>query len=307
MRDKKKMIKRILTSNDWRIRYILATPIGRALPDKIYVRLKYRAFLHKKIDLQTPFTFNEKLQWLKLYDRNPLYTTLVDKYAVRQYIKEKIGEEYLIPLIGGPWKSVDEIPFDTLPNQFVLKTTHDSGGVVICNDKKNFDVDAAKRKLHKSLKNNFYYSGREWPYKNVPPQIIAEQYLENNGKGLIDYKFFCFDGIVKFLYVSQGLENHETAQISFVDLEWKEEAFKRKDYKAFQNLPDKPSRFHDMLEIASKLCQGFSFIRVDLYEVNNKIYFSELTLYPCSGFLPFEPDEYDAIIGDMLHLPEKKK
>lgn len=198
--------------------YFLNRGIINWCSDEKYLAVRYWIKTGKKLDLNHPKTFNEKLQWLKLHDRNPLYTTLVDKYAVRDYIKEKLGEEYLIPLIEGPWTNAKDIDFDKLPDQFVLKCTHDSGSVVICRDKEKLDIKSAVRKLNKALKYNFYYAGREWPYKNVKPRIIAEKYMENEStdediinKGLIDYKFYCFNGQVKYLYVSEGLENHGTS------------------------------------------------------------------------------------------------
>lgn len=277
------------------------------LPDKVIIRMMYRKKIGKKIYINNPKTFNEKLQWLKLYDRNPLYTTLVDKYAVRQYIKEKIGEEYLIPLIGGPWKSVDEIPFDTLPNQFVLKTTHDSGGVVICNNKKNFDVDAAKRKLYKSLKNNFYYNGREWPYKNVPPQIIAEKYMTDSDKDeLTDYKLMCFNGEHKCTFLCEDRFSKEGLKVTFYDKEWNIMPFER-HYPRNSIKKEKPTSYEKMVQLAENLSNVIPFVRVDFYEIQEKIYFGELTFYPGSGFEKFNPPEWDRILGDWLILPEKKK
>lgn len=279
----------------------------RIIPDKIYLKILYKKILGDKLDLKNPLTFNEKLQWLKIYDRNPEYTMMVDKYAVREYVKEKIGEEYLIPLVGGPWDKFDEIDFDKLPDQFVLKSTHDSGSVCICRNKRHFDIDDARKKITYSLAQNFFDVGREWPYKNVQPRIIAEQYMEDeNKKEMIDYKFYCFNGEFKFLYVSQGLENHQTARISFLTPDWEFAEFRRMDYQPFDELPPKPDQFENMKKLVNILSEGFQFIRVDLYEINGHIYFSELTFSPCSGFMPFEPKEWDKKVGDWLVLSDKK-
>lgn len=204
------------------------------------------------------------------------------------------------------WDSPDDINIDELPEKFVLKCTHNSGGIVICRDKKSFDFAASKKKLEKAFKRNYFWLGREWPYKNVKPRIIAEKYMEDEGGaqiGLTDYKFYCFDGVPKYLYVSSGLENHATARISFLTLDWKFAPFGRSDYKPFEKLPRKPENLQAMIEIAKKLSDGFPFLRVDLYEIKGKIYFSELTLSPCSGMMPFSPWEWDERLGLELMLP----
>ena len=274
------------------------------LSDESFLKVVFRFRMGKKIDLDNPKTFNEKLQWLKLYDRKPEYTKMVDKYEAKSYVANIIGEEYVIPTIG-VYDKFSDIDFNSLPNQFVIKCTHDSGGVVICRDKSKLDIKKVNKRINKSLKRNYYYGGREWAYKDIKPQIIVEPYLENEkGKGLVDYKFFCFNSEPRYLYVSEGLENHSTASISFLDMDFKRAKFKRKDYKEFNTLPKKPVNFEKMKELARVLSKGKTFLRVDFYEVNNKIFFSELTFYPCSGFIPFEPEEYDKIIGDMLILPK---
>lgn len=276
------------------------------VPDSVYLRILYKARTGKRLNLKNPKTFNEKLQWLKINDRKSRYSILVDKYEVRKYISEKIGEEYLIPLIG-VYDSFDDINFDKLPKKFVIKCTHDSGGLVICRDKNKLDHQIAREKINKSLKRNYYYSGREWPYKNVKPRIIIEQFMEEANKdiakyGLIDYKFHCFNGEPKFLYVSQGLEDHKTAQMSFYDLNFEKLPFRRADYDQLNREVNIPLNFEKMKEICSKLSKDIDFLRVDLYEINGKIYFSELTFTPCSGMMPFEPMEYDDIVGEMLKL-----
>ncbi len=276
------------------------------LPDKPYLQLYYLAKFKKFLNLRNPLTFNEKLQWMKLYDRNPLYTTMVDKYEAKRYVADKIGEEYIIPTLG-VWDRVEDIDFDALPDQFVLKCTHDSGGLVVCRDKSKLDIDAARTKLERSLKTEYFYQAREWPYKNVKPRIIAESYMEDERqqKGLIDYKFYCFDGKPKFLYVSQGLEDHATASISFLNTDWTFAPFKRGDYKGFDSLPDKPENYDVMLKLVEELSRGNSFLRVDLYEINHKVYFSELTFTPCGGMMVFQPEEWDLKIGQWMQLPKK--
>lgn len=271
----------------------------------LHLSLIYRGKVGRKLNLTTPQTFNEKLQWLKLYDRKPEYTTMVDKYAVKKYVAERIGEQFVIPTFG-VWNKFNEINFDALPNQFVLKCTHDSGGLVICRDKKKLDLIAAKRKINKSLKLNYYYCWREWPYKNVPPRIIAEKYMNGNSfEELTDYKFYCFDGVPQFLYVSSGLENHATARISFLTMDWQFALYERSDFKPFDTLPPKPIGFDKMVEFCKILSKGHHFLRVDLYQIDDEVYFSELTLTPNSGFMPFKNPEHDLLIGNMLHLPNK--
>ena len=277
------------------------------IPDQLYVQKVFEKKMGQKLDLKNPQTFNQKLQWLLLYNRRPEFTLMVDKYLVKPYVANIIGEEHIIPTLG-VYDRFDDIDFDALPEQFVLKCNHDSGGLAICRDKKTFDKNKAKTNITHSLKADFYAYWREYHYKNVKRKIIAEQYMEDSlGTSLTDYKFYCFDGEPKFLYVSYGFENHEITTVSFVDLDWKPMPFGRNDYKPMKTLPPKPAHFDEMIEIAKKLSAGHSFLRVDLYEINNTVYFSELTIIPCTGHMPFDPPEYDKIIGDMLVLPEKYK
>lgn len=278
------------------------------MSDEKYIKLIFRDKMGYDIDLENPKTFNEKLQWLKLYNRNPLYTTLADKYEVRKYVAKIAGEEYLIPLYG-VWDSFDEIDFDALPDTFVLKCNHDSGGLSICKGKKNFDFNSAEKKIKKSLASNYFWSGREWPYKNIKPRIIAEKYMvDKPGDFLFDYKFYCMNGKAKFLYVSKGFENHATTILSFYDLDdMKRLPFGRNDIASFDVDPEKPENFNEMIELANRFAQEINspFLRVDLYSINGKIYFSEFTFSPCSGMMPFEPQGWDLKIGDMLELPKE--
>lgn len=306
-----------MNKNSLRYRFLkyLLYSFSRVLSDKKFLQLKFRLFMGYPLDLDHPKTFNEKLQWLKLYDRNPKYSRMVDKAEAKSYVANIIGEEHIIPTLG-VYDNPEDIDFDSLPDQFVLKTTHDSGGVFICRDKKNFDKNEVIKKLNRRLKRNVFWLNREWPYKNVMPRVLAEKFLnneqvelclgsttsDNKQQGLTDYKFYCFDGIPQFLYISKGLEDHKTASISFLTMDWEFAPFKRSDYNSFNYLPAKPSKFDDMLTIAKRLAKGHPFIRVDLYQSDNQIYFSELTLTPCSGMMPFEPKLWDRIVGDYLNL-----
>lgn len=298
-------LKRFIKNSQIRFGYLNKLGLYRHLSDEEFLNKAYRVHLGKELDLENPQTFNEKLQWLKLYDRNPEYTRMVDKYEAKKYVAEKLGEEYIIPTLG-VWNKFEDIDLDELPEQFVLKCTHDSGGLVICLDKKSLDVEAARKKINACLKVNYYWKWREWPYKDVKPRIIAEPYMEDSrDKGLIgltDYKFFCFNGEPKFLFISRGIKKHEIRRISFLTLDWEFAPYKRTDYSGFLELPDKPKGFDDMIACARILSAGCDFLRVDMYEIEDKIYFSELTFSPCGGFMPFEPKEWDEIMGSWIEL-----
>lgn len=277
----------------------------RILPDKWAISLDFFRLLGKFPDLKNPKTYNEKLQWLKLYNRNPEYITMVDKYAVKQYVAERIGEEYVVPNYG-VWDCFDDIDFDTLPDRFVLKCTHDSGGLVICKDKAKLDKAAAKKKLENSLKTNYFWQGREWPYKNVKPRILAEMYLEDSSSpDLRDYKFFCFDGVAKALFVASERQSATSeTKFDFFDMDFKHMDV-RNGHPNADVLPEKPKAFETMRQLAEKLSAGYPHIRVDFYEANGKVYFGELTLYHWSGMVPFEPPVWDRTFGDWIKLPEK--
>ena len=280
------------------------------MDDKTYLSLRYRYATGKKIHWNNPKEFNEKLLWLMVHDHNPKYKVLVDKFEVKKYIAQLIGEEYVIPLLA-VGERFEDIDFDSLPNQFVVKCNHDSGGIVICKDKSQFDYEAAKNLINSHLDKEFYRITREWPYRDIKRKVIVEKYMEdqNNESGgeLRDYKFYCFNGEPKFLYLSQGLTNHETAKINYVSLEWEKEEFYREDYKQFDVLPGKPTNFEKMIDLAKVLSQGFPFVRVDIYEINQKIYFGEMTLYPGAGITEFFPDKWNAVLGDYIDITQMKR
>ncbi len=283
--------------------YIYKTGLYRFFTDKAYIKAAYRAYLKKKINLKNPQTFNEKLNWLKLYNRNPQYTQLVDKYNVKAYITEKIGKDYIIPTID-VWDSVEDIEFDELPNKFVLKCTHDSGSTIVCKNKENFDIETAKKKLEKKLKRNMFYWGREWPYKNVKPQVIAEEYMQDNETpNLPVYKFMCFNGVPKIIQTIQN-DKQPNESIDYFDTEWNLLDIKQ-NYPNSKNPFEKPAQLKEMLEIATKLSQGHSFIRVDLYIINEEIKFSEFTFYSDCGFTTFVPEKWDEVLGSWIELPKQ--
>lgn len=258
------------------------------------------------LHLRHPKTFSEKIQWLKLYNRKPEYTQMVDKVLVKDYVAKAIGKEYIIPTLG-VWKTFDEIDFDSLPKQFVLKCNHDSGGVIICKDKRTFDRVQSRRVLNKSLKRNFFYGGREYPYKYVEPCIMAEEYMQNiDGGDLVDYKFFCFSGEVKMCQVISDRFTDE--KIDFYDRDWNRLigliGLIGLNIDAKNSIEDKPrpQRYEEMIRIAETLSKGMIFVRVDLYDINDKIYFGELTFFPASGFGYFRPDEWNGKLGNMIKL-----
>ncbi len=431
--------------------YPLATSRGLTnwVSDEVHLKLEYKARIGRCLDLEHPTGFNEKLQWLKLHDRNPLYTKLVDKYAVKEWVADRIGSQYVTETYAR-WSRVEDIDISCLPERFVLKTNHDCGGIAICRDRASFDLEGAKRKLAKHMKRNYFWGGREWPYKNVKPCIFAEEYLEDdasgdlpdyklfhfsNGRivtlfmtdrftkagltetffdeewvplelsegghprrpgaavperfnemkaltdrlagefpfarvdfyeskgrllfgemtfypnsgferfdpeewdtelgswlelpngggwllvnnasliwlhladvnpstsrGMTDYKIYCFNGEPGFLYVSQGLEDHATARISFMNLDWSFAPFCRGDYASFDMPPEVPTCLDEMIGFSRALSEGIPFVRVDFYDVAGEPRFSEMTFHPCSGFMPFSPKEWDLRIGDMLSL-----
>ena len=276
--------------------------------DKLYLSLRWRIAMGYRMPWDTPTTYNEKQQWLKLYDRNPLYTVMVDKLLVKQYVAQKIGESYIIPTLGS-WSNAEDVDFNSLPEQFVIKCNHNSGtGMYICKDKSKMDVMKVRENLRKGLKENYYLRNREWPYKNVPRRIIAEQFMKDEKVGeLLDYKFFCFDGEVKGLFIATGRSKGEHAVcFDFFDADFNHLPVKHGHPNA-EIMPDKPENFEEMKRIASILSKGIPSVRIDLYEINGRVYFGEMTFTHWGGFMPFDPIEYDSIFGEWIKLPQKAK
>ncbi len=281
---------------------LVHTGIFNPLPDKTFVSMMYRVHTGKHINLDNPKGFNEKLQWLKLYDHNPDYIDIVDKHRVKEIVGEKIGQEYIIPTLG-VWDSFDDIDFSKLPDQFVLKCTHDSGSVCICKDKNLFNYDAAKKILSRALKKNLYYWGREWPYKAVKPRIIAEKYLiDSKKKDLIDYKLMCFKGVVECSFTVTNRFSQNNMHVTFYDTDWNKLPFTR-HYRADSKPIEKPESYDLMVKFSELLSKDIPFARIDWYEIEGKPYFGEITLYPGNGIEEFEPEEWDYKLGEWIELP----
>ncbi len=285
----------------WTLFMLLRKP-GRLLSDKNFLKSKYWASTGKKLNLDNPESFNEKLQWLKLNNRRPEYTTMADKYAVREYVKKTIGEEYLIPLLG-VWCRPKDIDFDLLPKQFVLKCNHDSGSVIICHDKCAFDRDAAIKSLNKFLEKNYYWQGREWPYKNITPVIIAEEYLvDESNVELKDYKVFNFNGIPKIIQVDfDRFGNHRR---NLYSVNWKYLGYTSQYPTDPSVVIKQPMQLEKLLDCAKRLSSGIPFVRTDFYSVNEKIFFGEMTFYHGGGMERFYPEEWDLRLGSWIKLPE---
>lgn len=275
------------------------------LPDKVFLNAAFRARFGRKLDLKKPKTFNEKLQWMKLYNRNPVYTMMVDKYLVRNYVREIIGEEYLIPLLGA-WDDPDKIDFDKLPMQFVLKCNHNSGlGMCICKDKNKLDIAKVKNDLRKGLKQDYYLTGREWPYKNVPRKIIAEKYMvDESGYELKDYKYYCFDGKVRIVMINSDRMSSLETKANYFDENYQPLDFVW-GYENAKIPPAKPEKFEEMKSLAEKLSVGIPHVRIDFYQTPQGIFFGEMTFFDGSGFDAIEPIEWDYKIGSWINLPRK--
>lgn len=307
MRNASKFYKAIKFLRDPGYRFVVMANkgyLGNLRPDKFLKRM-YSIRTGKELDLENPVTYTEKLQWLKLYDHRPEYATMVDKFAAKEYVAERIGPEYVVPLLG-VWDQVEDIDFDSLPERFVLKTTHDSGGIVVCNDKSSLDIAAAKKKLRYFLRRNYYVHNREWPYKNVPHRIIAEAYMEDTStKELRDYKFFTFGGEPKVLYIAQGRGSSGETVADFFDMEFNHLPFTI-DHDMAPVPPEKPKCFEEMKRLAAILSEGTPQLRVDFYEVDGKVYFGEMTFFHCSGMAPFHPEQWDRIFGEWVVLPKER-
>lgn len=280
--------------------------MSKLIPDMLYLKIKYRVKMGRRLCLSNPQTFNEKLQWLKLYNREPIFSEMVDKLRAKEYVGKIIGKEYIIPTLG-VWNKFEDIDFMLLPNQFVLKCTHNSGGIVICKDKKSLDFVAAKEKINKSIKQDFYIYGREWPYKKVKKHIIAEKLMiDNKTEELRDYKFFCFNGVCRIFKIdfdrfTEHRANYYDCDGNLLNLG---ESVCPPDFERNIHLPE---NLETMIKLAEKLSTNLPFLRVDFYEVNGKVYFGELTFYPASGFGSFTDEEWDKKLGSWVKLPPKKK
>ena len=301
--DKVKKFFDYLFNNQTALGIVLLRKLAFIIPDRLYLKAMFRLKMGYPLDLKNPQTFNEKLQWLKLYNRKSEYTQMVDKYAVKEYVAKIIGKEYIIPTIG-VWDKFEQIDFSALPERFVLKTTNGGGGggVVICNDKNHLDITDAKKRLEKSLSSDIYRNLREWPYKNVKKRIIAEEFKQDSDGELKDYKFFCFNGKVEFFKIDfSRFVNHHA---NYYDRNGELLPFGEAD---FPPLPEKvldiPKNLSKMIEIAERLSTGIPLLRVDLYNIDDRIYFGELTFFPASGLGQFVPPKWDKILSKYLTLP----
>lgn len=293
-----KIIKRLLKPKNLLLSIFVKFPF--IISDKAFIKYRYKLLMGRNLDLENPQSFNEKLQWLKLYNRMPEYTKMVDKYEVKLHVANTIGDDYIIPTLG-VWKKFEDIDFDILPDHFVLKTTHDSGGVFICKDQATLDINMVKQKIEKRLQRNYFAFSREWPYKNVEPKIIAEQLMiDESGSGLKDYKFFCFDGIPKVVKIAS--ERGNDTRFDYFDMDFNHLPFthmhKNSDEKIY-----KPYNFKLMIELSKNLSKGLPHVRVDLYNINGRIYFGELTFFHWDGMVPFVPEEWDYKFGEWISLP----
>lgn len=274
--------------------------------DFLYLKLLFPLKAGYKLDLNNPKTYNEKLQWLKIYYKKPIMTRMVDKFAAKDFAANIIGNEYIVPSYG-VWKKFEEIDFNNLPKQFVLKTTHDQGGVVIVTDKDKFNKKAAEKKLKKHLKFKHFYLTREWPYKDVEPKIMAEALLVNEEFGdLYDYKFYCFQGVPKVMYLVHGRQK-DTCYFDFYDMDFNKLDITRPNYPQSNKTFKIPENWELMKDLAKKLSKGFPHLRVDFYNINGEIYLGELTFFQGGGLMPFEPHEWDHKLGSWIDLEKVKK
>lgn len=287
-----------ITDSNYRFLVNNARGMYKSMADDVCLKKLFYANTGRELDLLSPKTYNEKLQWLKLHDRREIYSIMSDKYRAKEFVANKIGNEYVIPLLG-VWDDVEKIDFDKLPNQFVLKCTHDSHGFVICKDKEKLDVKTAKKKLKRCLARNYYYAYREWPYKNIKPQIIAEKYMEDEFSELRDYKVMCFDGEPKLIELHQGrfLGTHYQ---DFYDIEWNKTEINNVREQSSPDIMPKPVCLENMLHLSSVLSNGIPHVRVDWYIVEGKLYFGEFTFYDAAGFDLFQDDKDDLLLGSWI-------
>ena len=299
----KKLVKCVKNPRKVVNAFLLKFPsLGRLVPDKAYLKIRYGAIFGKKLDLDSPRTFDEKLQWLKLYNRDPLYTTLVDKFAVKKWVADKIGEQYVIPTLG-VWSQFEDIDFEKLPSQFVLKCTHDSGGLVIVKDKSTLDIAVARKKITDSLNRNFYWQSREFPYKSVSPRIIAEPYMEDSTyKELRDYKFYTFNGKPRFLLIAKGRQGNKKT-FDYFDMDFNHVDLQDECVPNSLKIPEKPVCFEEMKKMSEILSDGIPHVRVDFYEINGKVFFGEMTFFDDGGFMRAKPISWEKEWGDLIELP----
>lgn len=272
------------------------------LTDEEFLKLEYMRQMGKELNLKNPVLFSEKLQWLKLYDRKPVYTKMADKFEARKFISGIVGDEYLTPLLG-VWDRTEDIDFESLPQRFVLKCNHDSGGYFICEDKQSFDIAGVRRALSDLLRRNYFWHSREWQYKNIEPKILAEEYLTDEHGELLDYKLMCFNGKVRCTYIRSGQNADDGLKITFFDNDWNRIPV-RNHYPSDKRAFSKPINFGKMIDIAEKLSKGISFLRVDFYEIDGKLYIGEMTFHEYAGFNKFDPFDYEAIFGEWINLKE---
>lgn len=300
--------KRLFVDRDYRNVILAGKGFYRWMPDEHYLKLLFRAKMKRPLSLENPRTFNEKLQWLKLYDRRMEYTVMADKYRVREYIAKKIGGNYLVPLLG-VWEDPDDIDFSKLPNQFVLKCNHNSGyGMCICREKEQLDYSRVRKQLKEGQKEDYYQKYREWPYKNIERKVIAEKYLMDRDQpdGIVDYKVHNFNGVPKVILVCKNRFRTGGMTEDFFDSTWKHLQLSRKNYQNAEECPAKPQKLGQMLELACALSENVPFLRTDFYEVEGKLYFGELTFFPAAGMEAFVPQEWDEIMGEWLVLPSRQ-
>jgi hypothetical protein len=288
------------------VRLLLDTKISRLLPDESYMKLAYWEGTGKKLRLKDPVTFNEKLQWLKLNDRRKLYQICADKLQVRDYVAKKLGEEYLIPLLGS-WEKAADIDFEKLPRQFVLKCNHNSGlGMCICKDKDKLDQEKVRRELDQGLQQDYYYHLREWSYKDLPRRILAEAFLSDGSGSLADYKIHVFNGKARFILVCADRFDDSGLTEDFYTPDWEHMDIRRPGIPNAKKLQEKPQLLQQLVECAEKLGEELPFVRADFYVCGGKIYFGEMTFYPAGGVTPFDPPQWDETFGSWLQLPEKE-
>ena len=303
-----KKLKDFIFDEDYRFLVLKSHGLYNKMNDEEYIKRLYKTLMHKELNLDNPQTYNEKIQWLKLFDHQPEYQDMVDKYEAKRIVEAKIGAKYVIPTLG-IWNSVDDIDFDRLPNQFVLKSTHDSHGIVICRDKSKLDIQKAKRKLRRSLKNNYYYFGREWPYKDLKHRIIAEEYKTDypGSDDLTDYKFYCFHGVADCVLVCLDRGSGDT-KFYFFDKEWNLKRHNKRGKLAPEGFTiPKPECMDEMFSIAEILSADIPSVRVDLYQSCGQVYFGEYTFYPASGFDPNRLPEADYYFGSLIDLSKIKR